>query len=83
MLAQNIRYGLKEYIEIEENSFVKQQSKQAFSTIKNYYEGSSDADDILSNIETAIMIQRMVSKSKEIYDNILFLLLKPLIDLWS
>ena len=66
--AKLMKYA-EEYIEIEENSFVKKQSKQAFNTLKKYYEGSSEADDILSNIETAIMIQRMVSKSKEIYDN--------------
>ena len=66
--AKLMKYA-EEYIEIEENSVVKKQSKQAFSTLKKYYEGSSEADDILSNIETAIMIQRMVSKSKEIYDN--------------
>lgn len=57
--AKLMKYA-EEYIEIEENSFVKKQSKQAFSTLKKYYEGSSEADDILSNIETAIMIQRMV-----------------------
>lgn len=59
----------EEYIGIVENTFVKKQSKQAFSIIKNYYEGTAEADDILENIETAIMIQRMVSKAKEIFDN--------------
>jgi len=66
--AKLMKYA-EQYIESEGDSFVKKQSKQAFSTIKNYYEGSTEAEDILANIETAIMIQRMVSKSKEIYDN--------------
>lgn len=59
----------EEYVRIEEESFVKKQSNQAFSVIKNYYEGKAQATDIVVNIELAIMIQRMVSKAKEIYDN--------------
>ena len=37
--------------------------------IKDYYDGSIDAGEILKNIESAIMIQRMVSKAKEIFEN--------------
>lgn len=36
--AKLMKYA-EEYIEIEENSFVKKQSKQAFSTLKKYYDG--------------------------------------------
>lgn len=60
----------EEHIDIEdEESFVKQQDREAFNTVKNYYDGTVDADEILTHIETAIMIQRMVSKAKEIFEN--------------
>ena len=64
--AKLLKYA-EEYIILETNSFVNEQSKKAFTAIKDYYDGSIDAGEILKNIESAIMIQRMVSKAKEIY----------------
>ena len=66
--AKLLKYA-KEYVVLEANSFVNEQSKKAFTAIKNYYDGSIDAGEILKNIETAIIIQRMVSKAKEIFEN--------------
>lgn len=66
--AKLLKYA-EEYIILKTNSFVNEQSKKAFIAIKDYYDGSIDAGEILKNIESAIMIQRMVSKAKEIFDN--------------
>ena len=57
------------YIALEEDTFVKKQSKQAFTAIKRYYDGDIDARDLPGLIESAIMIQRMASKAKEIFEN--------------
>lgn len=57
------------YIAFEEDTFVKKQSKQAFAAIKRYYDGDIDARDLPGLIESAIMIQRMASKAKEIFEN--------------
>ena len=66
--AKLLKYA-EEYVILETNSFVNEQSKKAFTAIKDYYDGSIDAGEILKNIESAIMIQRMVSKAKEIFEN--------------
>ena len=44
-------------------------SNKAFRAILDYYEGKLLASEIRSFIEPAIMIQRMLSKAKEIFDN--------------
>lgn len=66
--AKLLKYA-EEYVILETNSYVNKQSKKAFTAIKGYYDGSIDAGEILKNIESAIMIQRMVSKAKEIFEN--------------
>lgn len=66
--AKLLKYA-EEYVILKTNSFVNEQSKKAFIAIKDYYDGSIDAGEILKNIESAIMIQRMVSKAKEIFEN--------------
>jgi DNA (cytosine-5)-methyltransferase 1 len=59
----------KVYCSVAEDDFISQQSKVAFSAIVDYYDGVLDASDLHDEIETAIMIQRMLSKAKEIFDN--------------
>lgn len=66
--AKLLKYA-EEYVILETNSFVNEQSKKAFTAVKDYYDGSIDTGEILKNIESAIMIQRMVSKAKEIFEN--------------
>lgn len=66
--AKLLKYA-EEYVTLEANSFVNEQSKKAFTAIKDYYDGNIDAGEILKNIEPAIMIQRMVSKAIEIFEN--------------
>ena len=41
----------------------------AFTALKEYYEGSLQIDQIKARIEPAIMIQRMLSKANEIFEN--------------
>ena len=45
------------------------QSSKAFDTVCGYYEGRIPISAIQKAIEPAIMIQRMLNKAKEIYDN--------------
>lgn len=66
--AKLLKYA-EEYVILKTNSFVNEQSKKAFTAVKDYYNGSIDTGEILKNIESAIMIQRMVSKAKEIFEN--------------
>lgn len=66
--AKLLKYAV-EYVTLEANSFVNEQSKKAFTAIKDYYDGNIDVGEILKNIEPAIMIQRMVSKAIEIFEN--------------
>lgn len=57
------------YIENNEDSYIAQKSKEAFQTIINYFNGITEIDEIHTLIEPAIMIQRMLSRAKEIFDN--------------
>lgn len=51
------------------DGYVSRQSEVAFSSIESYYNGTLDLSKIKERIESAIMIQRMLSKAKEIFDN--------------
>lgn len=44
-------------------------SYEAFSAVKRFFDEKLEADKLKDAIEPAIMIQRMLSKSKEIFDN--------------
>ena len=48
---------------------IKTADKNAFSALLKYYNGDFPADNIKSEIEPAIMYQRMLSRSLEIIDN--------------
>ena len=58
-----------EYIEKKSNHFIEDVSSKAFGTIRKYYNNEIPADMIVENIEQSIMIQRMLGKAKEIFDN--------------
>lgn len=49
--------------------YVAFQSRAAFKAVKEFYEGSVEAGTLKAAIEPAIMLQRMLSKAKEIFDN--------------
>lgn len=57
------------YIEDNSDNYIAQKSREAFQAIMDYFNGNLDVEKIHNLIEPAIMIQRMLSKAKEIYDN--------------
>lgn len=57
------------YIEDDADNYIAQKSREAFQAIMDYFDGILEADRIHTLIEPAIMIQRMLSKAKEIFDN--------------
>lgn len=57
------------YIEDDTDNYIAQESREAFQAIMDYFDGILEADRIHALIEPAIMIQRMLSKAKEIFDN--------------
>lgn len=50
-------------------SHIDCEAKRAFQTIMDYYNGLAKAEMIQAGIESSIMIQRMLSKSAEIFEN--------------
>lgn len=54
--------------DIESND-IALRSYEAFSAIKQFFDEKLEVDNLKDVIEPAIMIQRMLSKSKEIFDN--------------
>lgn len=57
------------YIQDGTNSYIAQKTREAFCAIMDYFNGILEADRIHTLIEPAIMIQRMLNKAKEIFDN--------------
>lgn len=57
------------YIKENADNYIAQKSREAFQAIMDYFDGILEADRIHTLIEPAIMIQRMLSKAKEIFDN--------------
>ena len=57
------------YIKDNADNYIAQKSREAFQAIMDYFDGILEADRIHTLIEPAIMIQRMLSKAKEIFDN--------------
>lgn len=54
---------------LPENDCIFKESRRAFRAIQNYYEGALGVEQIKGEIEPAIMIQRMLSKAREIFSN--------------
>ena len=57
------------YIKDNADNYIAQKSREAFQAIMDYFDGIIEEDRIHTLIEPAIMIQRMLSKAKEIFDN--------------
>jgi len=71
-LAKHKKLLLKyadDYVSTEQIHYISRKSKQAFDAIVQYYDGFLDAQEVQSEIEPAIMIQRMLSKAAEMYSN--------------
>ena len=58
-----------DYAKSSDKSHISRISADAFQAVLNYYSGELDASALKSKIEPAIMIQRMLSKAQEIYEN--------------
>lgn len=59
----------KDYEKNNSTCHIANVSNKAFEIIRKYYNKEVSKDSILSNVEEAIMIQRMLRKAKEIFDN--------------
>lgn len=57
------------YEEKDCTNYIDAESYKAFNIIRKYYNQEVSEDEICTNIEQAIMIQRMLGKAKEIFDN--------------
>lgn len=58
-----------DYAKSSGNNHISRVSTDAFQAVLDYYSGELDASALKSKIEPAIMIQRMLSKAQEIYEN--------------
>ena len=57
------------YSEKDTDNDITCQTYRAFDAVKQFFEGKIETGALKNEIEPAIMIQRMLSKSKEIFDN--------------
>ncbi len=57
------------YIKDNADNYIVQKSREAFQAVMDYFDGILEADKLHLLIEPAVMIQRMLSKAKEIFDN--------------
>ena len=53
----------------ESSNYIEKSSYKAFQALKGYYDGIVDLADLQQLIEPAVMIQRILSKAKKIFDN--------------
>lgn len=58
-----------DYINLNVNEHIFMESKKAFDCINKYYKNEIAVERVKDNIEAAIMLQRMLNKAKEIFDN--------------
>lgn len=58
-----------DYAKSSDNNHISRVSADAFQAVLDYYSGELDASALKSKIEPAIMIQRMLIKAQEIYEN--------------
>lgn len=59
----------EEYLKLSDDTHINREAKRAFRAILNYYNGALSVELIKAEIEASIMIQRMLSKSMEIFKN--------------
>lgn len=58
-----------EYLVLPQDDHIFTEAKKAFNAIADFYSGKLAAERIKEMIEPSIMIQRMLSKAQEIFDN--------------
>ena len=59
----------KKHCEDDGDSTIVQEGKKASSALLSYYSGSLPIEEIRDKIEPIVMMQRMLSSAKEIFDN--------------
>lgn len=57
------------HLKNESDDHISLETRKAFMAIISYYDGKKTAEEIIEAIEPAIMIQRMLSKAQEIFQN--------------
>lgn len=57
------------YLKLGDDTHINREAKRAFRAISNYYQGALPAEQVKAEIEPSIMIQRMLSKATEIFNN--------------
>lgn len=57
------------FIGSNSETYIAKQSRNAFNAIQKFFEGSLELQEIKDAITPAVMIQRMLSRAKEIFDN--------------
>ena len=57
------------YLNDDRDDYISNVSKDAFLAVKEYYQGEVQIAELQKRVEPAIMVQRMLSKAKEIIDN--------------
>lgn len=57
------------HLKAEGDHHILKEAKKAFSALERYYSGTLCAEKIKEEIESSIMIQRMLSKAQEIFAN--------------
>ena len=60
---------INKYMQIDQDHHIYREAKRAFEAIQHYYDGNLPAELIKEEIEPSVMIQRMLSKAAEIFDN--------------
>lgn len=60
---------IDKYSQIGDVHHIHREAKRAFMAIKQYYAGEIAAESIKREIESSVMIQRMLSKASEVFDN--------------
>ena len=63
-----LRLAEKHFSDEREDTIVVE-GKKAFSALQDYYSGKLSLEEIKNKIEKTVMIQRMLSSAKEIFDN--------------
>ncbi len=57
------------HLNSDENDHISAEARKAFNAVVDYFAGRISAEELQKAIEPSIMIQRMLNKALEIYDN--------------
>lgn len=66
---KNLQRLAKKYSADNRKGTIVIEAKKAFASVLAYYSGKLSLEEVKNNIEMTVMIQRMLSSAKEIFDN--------------